>query len=139
MQYLITTKLLRRTKVIDGSCGDLSRPGDAFSDLFRFGHINRSAGNLESIWAVQYEYLTPGGGTGGNVHVRWWGPKFEDVTDPTGKKMLVNNSLGRCQGGVRPNTTFYMISGKTTGTIYGIHNITSVVPGTGITLHLQPV
>lgn len=105
------------TKVIDGSCGeyklmtnrfgDLSRPGDAFSDLFRAGQINRSAGNLETIWAVQYEYLTPGGGTGGNVHVRWWGPKFEDVTDPTGKKLLVNDSLGRSQGGVRPNNYFF--------------------------------
>jgi hypothetical protein len=105
------------TKVIDGSCGvyklmtnrfgNLARPGDVFSDLFWTGQQNRASGNLETIWAIQYEYLTPGGGTGGNVHVRWWGPKFEDVTDPTGKKLLVNDSLGRSQGGVRPNNYYF--------------------------------
>ena len=105
------------TKVIDGSTGDyklmtnrfgdLSIPGDAYSDLFRTGQQNRASGNLETIWALQYEYLTPGGGTGGNVNVRWWGPKFEDVTDPDGKKLLVNDSLGRSQGGVRPNNYYF--------------------------------
>lgn len=105
------------TKVIDGSSGeyklmtnrfgDLSRPGDAFSDLFRTGQQNRASGNLETIWAIQYEYTTPGGGSGSNVNVRWWGPKFEDVTAPDGKKMLVNDSLGRSQGAVRPNNYFF--------------------------------
>ena len=105
------------TKVIDGSCGpyklmtnrfgDLSRPGDVFSDLFWTGQQNRASGNLETIWAIQYEYTTPGGGSGGNVNVRWWGPKFEDVTDPDGKKMLVNDSLGRSQGAVRPNNYYF--------------------------------
>jgi hypothetical protein len=105
------------TKVIDGSCGvyklmttrfgNLTRMGDVFSDLFWTGQQNRASGNLETIWALQYEYLTPGGGNGGNVQNRWWGPKFEDVTDPTGKKLLVNDSLGRSQGGVRPNNYFF--------------------------------
>lgn len=105
------------TKVIDGSCGeyklminrfgDLKRVGDVFSDLFWTGQQNRASGNLETIWALQFEYNTPGGATGSNVHVRWWGPKFEDVTDPTGKKMLVNDSLGRSQGAVRPNNYYF--------------------------------
>jgi len=105
------------TKVIDGSSGvyklmtsrfgNLARPGDVYSDLFWTGQQNRTSGNLETIWALQYEYLTPGGGTNINNHVRWWGPKFEDVTDPTGKKLLVNDSLGRSQGGVRPNNYYF--------------------------------
>ncbi|NEW85450.1 MAG: RagB/SusD family nutrient uptake outer membrane protein [Mariniphaga sp.] len=105
------------TKVIDGTTGnyklmtsrfgDLSRPGDAFSDLFWTGQQNRASGNLETIWALQYEYTTPGGGSGANVNVRWWGPKFEDVTAPDGKKLLVNDSLGRSQGGVRPNNYYF--------------------------------
>lgn len=105
------------TKVIDGSCGvyklmtsrfgNLARKGDVFSDLFWTGQQNRASGNLETIWAIQYEYLTPGGATGGNTNVRWWGPKFEDVTDPTGKKLLVNDSLGRSQGAVRPNNYYF--------------------------------
>lgn len=105
------------TKVIDGTCGqyklmtnrfgDLSRPGDAFSDLFWTGQQNRASGNLETIWAIQYEYTTPGGGSGGNVNVRWWGPKFEDLTAPDNKKMLVNDSLGRSQGAVRPNNYYF--------------------------------
>ncbi len=104
------------SKVIDGTTGqyklmtsrfgDLSRPGDAFSDLFWTGQQNRASGNLETIWAIQYEYTTPGGGSGGNVNVRWWGPKFEDVTAPDGKKLLVNDSLGRSQGAVRPNNYY---------------------------------
>ena len=105
------------TKVIDGSSGVyklmtnrfgiVARSGDVFSDLFWTGQQNRASGNLETIWALQHEYLTPGGGTNDNVHVRWWGPKFEDVTDPTGKKLLVNDSLGRSQGGVRPNNYYF--------------------------------
>jgi len=105
------------SKVIDGTTGqyklmtsrfgDLSRPGDAFSDLFWTGQQNRASGNLETIWAIQYEYTTPGGGSGGNVNVRWWGPKFEDVTAPDGKKLLVNDSLGRSQGAVRPNNYYF--------------------------------
>jgi len=105
------------TKVIDGSTGqyklmtsrfgNLARPGDVFSDLFWTGQQNRASGNLETIWALQYEYITPGGGTGNNNHDRWWGPKFEDVTDPTGKKLLVCDSLGRSQGGVRPNNYYF--------------------------------
>jgi starch-binding outer membrane protein, SusD/RagB family len=105
------------TKIIDGSGGEyklmtsrfgnLSRPGDVFSDLFWTGQQNRTSGNLETIWALQFEYNTPGGASGSNVHVRWWGPKFEDLTAPDGKKMLVNDSLGRSQGAVRPNNYYF--------------------------------
>jgi hypothetical protein len=99
------------TQLIDGSCGeyklvaarfgDTSRPGDYYSDLFRTGQQNRTSGNKEGILVLQYEYLTPGGDEANNTHLRLWGPKFEDVTFPDGKKLLVCDSLGRMQGIVR--------------------------------------
>lgn len=38
------------------------REGDAFSDLFKDKNYNRGGGNLESIWVIQAEYQTNGGG-----------------------------------------------------------------------------
>lgn len=100
------------TQVIGGNCGeyalvtsrfgDTSRPGDYYSDLFWTNQQNRASGNKESIFVIQYEYLTPGGEEASNYHLRLWGPKFEDVTFPDGKKLLVCDSLGRMQGIVRP-------------------------------------
>lgn len=100
------------TQVIDGNCGeytlvtsrfgDTSRPGDYYSDLFWTGQQNRASGNKEGILVLQFEYLTPGGTEANNSHLRLWGPKFEDVTFPDGKKLLVGDSLGRMQGIVRP-------------------------------------
>jgi hypothetical protein len=37
----------------------LDRPGDPYSDLFKTGNINRSSGNRETLWAIQYDYLNP--------------------------------------------------------------------------------
>ncbi|WP_339713018.1 RagB/SusD family nutrient uptake outer membrane protein [uncultured Kriegella sp.] len=36
--------------------------GDVYWDLFRHGNQNRSSGNRESLWVVQWAYNTPGGG-----------------------------------------------------------------------------
>jgi hypothetical protein len=38
--------------------------GDVYWDLFRQGNQNRSAGNTEAIWVLQYEFNVPGGGDG---------------------------------------------------------------------------
>jgi hypothetical protein len=37
----------------------LNQPGDVYSDLFKTGNINRSSGNRETLWALQYDYLNP--------------------------------------------------------------------------------
>lgn len=37
-------------------------PGDVYSDLFRPGNQNRSTGNKEAIWVIQFAYNVPGGG-----------------------------------------------------------------------------
>tara|TARA_R110000764_G_scaffold145244_1_gene233000 strand:+ start:29877 stop:31595 length:1719 start_codon:yes stop_codon:yes gene_type:complete len=36
--------------------------GDVYWDLFRKGNQNRSSGNRESLWVIQWAYNTPGGG-----------------------------------------------------------------------------
>ncbi|TDB67950.1 RagB/SusD family nutrient uptake outer membrane protein [Arundinibacter roseus] len=105
------------TQVLDGSAGayqlmtkrfgDTSRPGDAFSDLFWTNQQNRGSGNLETIWAVQYEFLTVGGAEGQNHDLRWWGPQFENIRSPDNKRILVSDSIGRSQGGNRPTNYFF--------------------------------
>jgi hypothetical protein len=105
------------TKVIDGSAGQYqlmtkrfgktSRPGDVFSDLFWTNQQNRASGNLETIWVVQFEFLTVGGGEGLNVDLRWWGPQFENIRSPDNKRILVSDSIGRSQGGNRPTNYFF--------------------------------
>lgn len=90
--------------------GDTNRAGDVFSDLFWTGQQNRSSGNLETIWVAQYEPFTIGGFVRQNHDLRWWGPQFENVRAPDGSRMLVDDSLGRSQGGNRPlNHYFYDI------------------------------
>lgn len=37
-----------------------NEPGDVYWDLFRNGNINRSEGNTEAIFVLQYEYNSPG-------------------------------------------------------------------------------
>lgn len=55
-------------------------PGDPFSDLFLENNQNRPAGNKESIWNIQFEYNTTGGG---GSYVDWtkraWVPKYWDM------------------------------------------------------------
>jgi len=41
---------------------DLDNYGDVYNDLFVPGNQDRSIGNTESIWVLQYEYLVDGGG-----------------------------------------------------------------------------
>lgn len=38
--------------------------GDVYWDLFRQGNQNRSTGNTEAIWVLQYEFNVPGGNDG---------------------------------------------------------------------------
>ena len=102
------------TKVIDGTAGhyqlmterfgDLSRPGDVFSDLFWTNQQNRASGNLEVIWSVQYESFTLGGAssTGGNRAIRLWEPEFDKITTPNGIANINSDSLQRGIGVMCP-------------------------------------
>ncbi|MGQ1889182.1 RagB/SusD family nutrient uptake outer membrane protein [Thermophagus sp. OGC60D27] len=62
-------------------------PGDVYWDLFRMNNQNRSAGNTEAIWVIQYETDLPGGASssaslknGGNFLMeRHHGPFVRDL------------------------------------------------------------
>ncbi|PKQ44168.1 RagB/SusD family nutrient uptake outer membrane protein [Confluentibacter flavum] len=77
--------------------------GDVYWDLFRRGNQNRSSGNKETIWAMQIEYETPGGGieTGasGFTMERAWGCRYWSLKDPAGKSGFeVGDEYGRPVG-----------------------------------------
>lgn len=93
----------------------LDEPGDVYADLFKDENQNRSStSNTETIWAVQFEFQTPGGTAGGskwysNGWLRAWGPKWWDIKDPDGKSgmELTTDSLGRGVAWVHPSAYFY--------------------------------
>ncbi len=60
--------------------GDVSYPGDAFSDMFRVGKQRRSQGNTEVIWDLEQENPAdvPGGSTGYPQQRRIWGAGYHD-------------------------------------------------------------
>lgn len=91
-----------------------SQPGDVFYDLFRVGNQNRKAGNLESIWVIQYEndviggVLTSSGSPMNNLE-RVVAPATFSMSDPDGKAATVDgasastiNSGGRGVSFVQP-------------------------------------
>lgn len=56
-------------------------PGDVFSDLFLEDNQNRKSGNRESIWVLQFEFNTIGGGTNSDDWTRRaWNPKYFDIS-----------------------------------------------------------
>lgn len=53
------------------------KPGDVFADMFRENNQNRTSGNMESIWVMQLEYnTTGGGGESDDWTKRAWVPKY---------------------------------------------------------------
>jgi len=92
----------------------VSQPGDVISDLHAQDNQNRSAGNMETLWNLQFEPRTTPGGTvlnGQFAAVNWlraWGPTWWSINDPAGKTGMVlsTDTLGRGVGWVRP-TDYY--------------------------------
>lgn len=87
-----------------------NKPGDVFSDLFLEGNMNRSSGNMETIWVWQYDEYAIGGSSsvGGNQMIRGWLPFMVQLTDPAGKLGMALNvdTLGRGVAICRPTTYF---------------------------------
>jgi len=52
-----------------------SQPGVAFMDQFKDGNVNRSQGNTEVLWALQYALSTTGGGA--SIMRRTWVTRYE--------------------------------------------------------------
>lgn len=86
-----------------------SEPGDVYWDLFRYGNQDRSSGNMENIFALQFEFNVDGGG---NNHVeRAWGPFIERQVTPDGMQAILKDEfLGRPVGFINPTdfTSFGM-------------------------------
>ncbi|MDC6366253.1 MULTISPECIES: RagB/SusD family nutrient uptake outer membrane protein [Flavobacteriaceae] len=78
-------------------------PGDVYSDLFTTGNINRSSGNMESIYVWQFESYTSGGSGSawGNQAPRNMHPFLTKITDPNGVSNIPTDELNRGVGRVR--------------------------------------
>lgn len=64
--------------------------GDVFSDLFKENNQNRTAGNKEAIWVMQFEYnTTGGGGTSEDWTKRAWVPQYWAI-----QGFVIADSLG---------------------------------------------
>jgi len=61
--------------------------GDVYWDLFRDGNFNRSAGNTEALWVVQFDYYAQGGSNGGTRWETWANPQIY--------KLQVRNNDGK--------------------------------------------
>ncbi len=57
------------------------KPGDVFSDMFLENNQNRKSGNRESIFVLQFQFNTVGGGTNSDDWTRRaWSPKYQDIS-----------------------------------------------------------
>ncbi|GAB3899837.1 hypothetical protein GCM10028803_21640 [Larkinella knui] len=99
-----------RNKLMTERFGTMkAQPGDVFSDLWKDGNQNRSSGNLENLWVVQFEFQTAGGTSGGTsangkTWLRAWGARYFDAKDPNNSSgMLLADSLGRGVSWIRPS------------------------------------
>lgn len=101
-----------------GCCQDETAliPGhetNVYWDLFRQGNQNRSSGNSEAIWVLQYEYETPGGYEGGPLLERLFSPRSWQASvenDDGSTSPLVPNpnayTAGRSSGFIAPTHWF---------------------------------
>lgn len=93
----------------------INDPGDVYWDLFRQGNQNRSAGNLESLWVLQYEYKVPGGGAEGGFNLermivpRLWRTSIRNANGSTASIVPYPNTFyyGRGSGQQRPSHYFF--------------------------------
>ena len=86
---------------------------DVFWDLFCQGNQNRSAGNTEAIWVLQYEYLVPGGGAS------YGGPELERCFAPRAWQAKVENNDGKTKP-VVPKPNAY-VAGRSSGFVRPTH------------------
>jgi len=103
---------------------------NVYWDLFRQGNQNRSTGNTEAIWVIQYEWQTPGGGNGGPLlervfSPRSWQAKIENNDGSTSPLVPAPNAYtsGRSSGFIAPSHWFkiklWQESDGWDGTVWG--------------------
>ncbi|HWK57266.1 MAG TPA: RagB/SusD family nutrient uptake outer membrane protein [Parapedobacter sp.] len=98
-----------------------TQPGDVYWDLFRVGNQNRSSGNREALWVIQYELDIPGGvlaSAGGYAHghtlERVAGPaSWLTLRDPDGEEGVIGVPMSDYNTGgagvsLMMNTDFFL-------------------------------
>lgn len=101
------------------------KSGDVFSDLFVENNQNRlTSGNRESIWVLQFEYNTIGGGTNSDDWSRRaWNPKYQDITG----FVLADTLGGRGLAQIVPMKWWVGTKGtNATGDVAGIFDATDI-------------
>lgn len=77
-QSVIDSKYFTLVKERFGA--EKTKSGDYFHDLFVENNQNRTSGNTESIWVMQFEYKTTGGGTPSDDWTRReWLPQYHSI------------------------------------------------------------
>ncbi|PPL02091.1 RagB/SusD family nutrient uptake outer membrane protein [Parapedobacter indicus] len=92
------------------------QPGDVYWDLFQRNNQNRSSGNTEGIFVIQFEPDVPGGGQSttarkGYQMERWHMPNVPLATDPDDRNLIASGFLptsivGRGAGWLMPTFHF---------------------------------
>ena len=87
---------------------------DVYWDLFRQGNQDRSIGNTESIWNLQYSYQVEGGGDNNYLLERFVGPfitraSIRESGGGTSAVCVLPSTyyMGRSQGFIRPSDYFF--------------------------------
>jgi hypothetical protein len=75
-------------------------PGDVYWDLFRRENQNRTAGNTEGIWVVQFEYNVIGGENSGLLLERRCIPQYWGLKDSDGKSLFEGPLTQYCGRGI---------------------------------------
>ncbi len=101
-----------------------SKAGDVFSDLFIEDNQNRKSGNKESIWVLQFEFNTIGGGTNSDDWTRRaWIPNYSAITG----FVLADTLGGRGLGQIIPMKWWVGTKGtNATGDVAGIYDATDI-------------
>ena len=101
----------------------LKEKGDVFSDMFLENNQNRTSGNKESIWVMQFEYKTVGGGTNSDDWTRRaWNPQYFNINgfalaDSLGGRGLAQISPMKWWIGTK-NTNATQVSGQNESGIF---------------------
>ncbi|MBL7966379.1 MAG: RagB/SusD family nutrient uptake outer membrane protein [Prolixibacteraceae bacterium] len=85
-----------------------SLPGDVYTDLFRYNNQNRSSGNKEALFVIQYDYLNAGSTLSANLN-RFFVPFYQSLS-LGGKTLFAGVADGKCGRGigwVRPTNFFF--------------------------------
>jgi hypothetical protein len=85
-----------------------TEPGDVYWDLFRNNNQNRTSGNKEALFVIQYDYLNAGSALSANLN-RFFVPFYEGLS--LGGKTLfagvTDTKCGRGIGWCRPSDYFF--------------------------------